>query len=125
MDCIAPAGSTHTADIVSHTGASCIRSQYGLHCACKFCTRAKNSSSDFAFTQLTWLRTGNINVDLVNRIAAMIEWIAFVNDKERRQFDRAVRRAATLAEMPERYQQLLRQAEQPAAQRLPPTKKAP
>jgi hypothetical protein len=64
---------------------------------------------------------GNINVDLVNRIAAVIDRI---NDKERRQFERAVRRAATLEKMPERYQQLLRQAEQPAARRLPATKKA-
>jgi len=41
---------------------------------------------------------GNINVDLVNRIAAVLDRIAFVNDKEGRQFERAVRRAATLAE---------------------------
>jgi len=44
---------------------------------------------------------GNINVDLVNRSAAVLDRIAFVNDKERRQFERAVRRTATLAEMPE------------------------
>ena len=54
---------------------------------------------------------GSINVDLVSRIAAVFDRIAFVNDKERRQFERAVRRAATVEEMPQRYQQLLLQAE--------------
>jgi len=67
---------------------------------------------------------GSINVDLVSRIAAVFDRIAFVNDKERRQFERAVRRAATVEEMPQRYQQLLLQAEQSPARRPPTRKKA-
>ena len=60
---------------------------------------------------------GNINVDLVSRIAAVIDRIAFVDDKERRQFERAVRRATAVEDMPLRYQKLLQQAEQPTARR--------
>ena len=67
---------------------------------------------------------GSINVDLVSRIAAVFDRIAFINDKERRQFERAVRRAATVEEMPQRYQQLLLQAEQSPSRRPPTRKKA-
>ena len=67
---------------------------------------------------------GSVNVDLVSRIAAVFHRIAFVNDKERRQFERAVRRAATVEDMPQRYQQLLVQAEQSSARRPPTRKKA-
>jgi hypothetical protein len=67
---------------------------------------------------------GSINVDLVSRIAAVFNRIAFVNDKDRRQFERAVRRAATVEEMPQRYQRLLLDAEQSPVRRPPTRKKA-
>jgi hypothetical protein len=66
---------------------------------------------------------GDINVDLVSRIAAVFDRIAFVNDKERRQFERAIRRAATVEDIPQRYQKLLLEAEQSPARR-PPRRKA-
>jgi hypothetical protein len=67
---------------------------------------------------------GSINVDLVSRIAAVFDRIAFVNDKQRRQFERAVRRSATFEQMPQCYQQLLLEAEQVRARRPPTRKKA-
>ena len=67
---------------------------------------------------------GSINVDLVSRIAAVLDRIAFVNEKERRQFERAARRAATVDDMPQRYQQLILEAEQSPARRPPTRKKA-
>ncbi len=58
---------------------------------------------------------GSVNVDLVSRIAAVFDRIAFVNEKERRRFERAVRRAATVEDL---------EAEQSPARRPPTGKKA-
>ncbi len=60
---------------------------------------------------------GSVNVDLVSRIAAVFDRIAFVDDKERPQFERAGCRAATVEEMPQRFQELLLEAEQSSARR--------
>lgn len=53
---------------------------------------------------------GSVHVDPLSRIAAVFDRIAFVDDRQPRQFERAVRRAATVEEMPQRFQELLLEA---------------
>jgi hypothetical protein len=63
---------------------------------------------------------GETSLEVVSRIAAVIDRITFSDDTERRRFQRAVLRAKSTNDLPEPYKQLILKAEQKSERPAPP-----